>query len=152
MESGSSEESLGKIWLVSNEQSREEARAVGPITKHGDSTAGWADRTIFPKGVPEELYYSDSENFTYAGEEEPQFTEEEFRAKLVVDFAWFKGHEAEYAAATALLLEFRSVFARNIDVSRPIRCPPMVINTTTEAPVGNRRPDRFTPDQYNFLN
>ena len=27
----------------------------------------------------------------------------------------------------------------------------MVIHTTTEAPVGRRRPDRFTPDQHNFM-
>ena len=68
-----------------------------------------------------------------------------------MDFAWFKDHGVEYAAATALLLEFRGVFARNVDVSRPITCPPMAINTTTEAPQGVRRPDRFTPDQFNFM-
>ena len=139
------------VWLASNEHSREETRTVGSITEHEDPTAGWSDRAIPHKGVPEGLHYSDSENFTYATGDEPDYTEEEFRAKLIVDFAWFKDHGVEYAAATALLLEFRGVFARNVDVSRPIKCPPMVINTTTEAPQGVRRPDRFTPEQFNFL-
>ena len=103
------------------------------------------------KGVPEGLHYSNSENFIYAAEGAPQFSEEEFKAKLLVDFAWFKGHELEHEAAMSVVLEFRSVFARNVDVSRPIKCPPMVINTTTEAPVGKRRPDRFPPEQLNFL-
>ena len=64
---GAREEAVDKIWMVSNEQSQEDDRTVGPITEHWDPTAGWADRAIPPKGVPEELYYSDSDNFTYAG-------------------------------------------------------------------------------------
>ena len=48
-------------------------------------------------------------------------------------------------------MEFRYVFARNVDVSRPVKYPPMVINTTDEAPVAMRRPDRFTPEQMGFM-
>ena len=139
------------VNIISQEGVPEESRTVGSITEHVDPIAGWADRANKGLGVPEDLHYSDSENFTYMDEKEPQFTEEEFCAKLALDFAWFKFHELEYAEATALLREFRSVFARNVDVSRPIKVPPMVINTTTESPVGSYRPDRFTPDQYNFL-
>ena len=36
-------------------------------------------------------------------------------------------------------------------MSRPIKVPPILINTTTESLVGSYRPDRFSPDQYNFL-
>ena len=89
--------------------------------------------------MPEDLHYSDNENFAYAAEGEPQISEEEFRAKLLVDFAWFEEWPELHAAAMALLLpEFRSFFARNVDVNRPIKCAPMIINTTTEAPVGKR--------------
>ena len=93
------------VWLASNEHSREEARTVGSITEHEDPTAGWSDRAIPHTGVPEGLHYSDSENFRYATGDEPDYTEEEFRAKLIVDFAWFKDYGVEYEEATALLLK-----------------------------------------------
>ena len=148
----SSNEVLPKeVWLVSRDNLPEDKRAVGPISERSDQTTGWADRTDYSKGVPENLYYSDNDNFEYAANGEPQISEEEFRAKLLVDFAWFEKWPEEHAGAMALLLEFRGVFARNVDVTRPIKCAPMVIHTTTEAPVGKPRPDRFTPDQRNFM-
>jgi len=74
-------------------------------------------------------------------------SEEEFLAEISKYCAWFEDFQQEHAAAIELLLEFRCVFARNVDVSRPVKCPPMIINTTDEAPAGMLRPDRFTPTQ-----
>ena len=88
---GSSKEVVPKeVWSVSRETAPEVLRAVGPITECRDQTSGWADRPENLKGVPEDLHYSDNKNFTYAAEDEPQISEEEFRAKLLLDFAWFE--------------------------------------------------------------
>ena len=141
---------LTGIWALSREDPKDE-RAVGPITEQEDQTAGWADRFSNLEGVPEDLYYADNESFQYPDENAPQISEGEFLAKISKDFAWFAEFRPEYAAAIELLMEFRCVFTKNVDVSRPVKCPPMVINTIDEAPVGMLRPDRFTPNQMIFM-
>ena len=78
-------------------------------------------------------------------------SEEEFLAKITKDLDWFKEFRPEHAAALELLMEFRGVFAKNVDVSRPVKCAPMVIDTIDEVPAGVLRPDRFTPKQMAFM-